>query len=204
MEDAAGIAGLDCILNVVLNSRKEIVRAVAGDFVRAHREGAMVVDQMYRQKVEPADIVITCAGGAPKDINLFQATKALDHAKEAVAPGGTLILVAECPEGVGNRVFESWACEAEGPEDCLDRFGREYEFGGHKAAFIAEQALDHELVLVSSLPRETAEMCFFKAAKSLDEAVASAREKHGRDARMLVFPYGGLTLAKRRKTPDPS
>jgi nickel-dependent lactate racemase len=53
MEEAAKIAGLDFILNVVPNSRKEIVRAVAGDFIQAHRSGASVVDRMYRKLVNP-------------------------------------------------------------------------------------------------------------------------------------------------------
>ena len=85
-EDAAGVAGLDFILNVVLNSKKEVVRAVAGDFIKAHRAGAAVVDRMYRKTVKPAEIVITCAGGRPKDINLFQAQKALDNAKGPQPP----------------------------------------------------------------------------------------------------------------------
>ena len=85
MEDAARMAGLDFILNVVQNSQKEIVRAVAGDFVQAHRAGATVVDRMYRRDVQPAEIVVTCAGGRPKDLNLFQAQKALDNAKNAAA-----------------------------------------------------------------------------------------------------------------------
>jgi len=108
MEDAASIAGLDFILNVVQNSRNEIVRAVAGDFVQAHRAGTTVVDLMYRRNVQPAEIVVTCAGGRPKDLNLFQAQKALDNAKNAAAPGGTIILVAECSEGLGHPVFERW------------------------------------------------------------------------------------------------
>lgn len=195
MEDAAGIADLNFILNVVLNSRKEIVKAVAGDFIKAHRIGAKVVDEMYGRAVEPAEIVITCAGGRPKDINLFQAQKALDNAKEAVVPGGTIILVAECLEGLGNEVFDRWVREAESPEDCFDRFGREYEFGGHKAGLIAKQALDHNLILVSSMDRKTTEMCFFEPASTLNEAVEKARAHHGKDSRMLIMPYGGLTLA---------
>jgi len=195
MEDAAGVAGLDFILNVVLNSKKEIVEAVAGDYIKAHRIGANVVDQMYRIRVDPAEIVITCAGGRPKDINLFQAQKALDNAKDATLPGGTLILVAECSEGLGNSVFERWVREAESPKDCFERFGREYEFGGHKAGLIAKQALEKNLILVSSMKKETAEMCFFEHASTLDEAVAKARERHGQDARTLIMPYGGLTLA---------
>jgi nickel-dependent lactate racemase len=194
-EDAAKVAGLDFILNVVLNSKKEIVRAVAGDYIKAHRAGAEVVDKMYQKKVEPADIVITCAGGKPKDINLFQAQKALDNAKEAAVPRGTIILVAQCSEGLGHPVFERWASEADCPQDCIDRFGQEYEFGGHKAAFLAKESLDHHIILVSSLPREMAEMCFFQPAATLEEALAIAYKRHGHDASMIIMPYGNLTLA---------
>lgn len=197
MEEAAEISGLDFILNVVLNSRKEIVRAVAGDFVKAHRAGAKVVDQMYRKVVKPAEIVVTCAGGRPKDINLFQAQKAMENAKEAVLPGGSLILLAECAEGLGHPVFERWAREAACAEDCVERFGREYEFGGHKAALIARESLKKDLILVSSLRPELAEMVFFRHAKTLEEALAMARERQGRDARTIVMPYGNLTLATR-------
>ncbi len=196
MEDAAEIAGLDFILNVILNSKKEIVQSVSGDFIKAHRNGAATVDRMYRRIVEPVEIVVTCAGGRPKDLNLFQAQKALDNAKHAAVPGGTIILVAECSEGLGHPVFERWACEAQGPEDCWERFGREYEFGGHKAAFLARESLRHQLILVSALPAKKARMCFFRPAKSIDEALEMARERQGRNARMLVMPHGNLTLAE--------
>ena len=59
---------------------------MAGDYIRAHRSGAATVDRMYRRPVKPAEIVVTCAGGRPKDLNLFQAQKALDNAKNAALP----------------------------------------------------------------------------------------------------------------------
>jgi len=195
MEDAAKIAGLDFILNVVLNGKKEIVQSVAGDFITAHRLGAATVDRMYRRPVKRAEIVVTCAGGRPKDLNLFQAQKALDNAKNAALPGGSIILVAECCEGLGHPVFERWAREATSARDCWERFGREYEFGGHKAAFLAKESIQHHLILVSALPIDRAKMCFFTPAATLEEALELARARQGRDARMLVMPHGNLTLA---------
>ena len=195
MEEAARIGGLDFILNVVLNSRKEVVKAVAGDFITAHRSGAAVVDEMYKKRVEPAEIVVTCAGGRPKDLNLFQAHKALDNARGAATPGGTIILLAECSEGFGNAAFERWVREAKCAEDCIDRFGKEYEFGGHKAALIARESLKYDLILVSSMPSEQVAKCFFKPARTLEEALALAWDRHGKDARTLVLPHGNLTLA---------
>ena len=150
---------------------------------------------MYRRIVKPANIVVTSAGGRPKDLNLFQAQKALDNAKNAALPGGTIILVAECCEGLGHPVFERWAREAECAEDCWERFGREYEFGGHKAAFLARESERHQLILVSSLPKEIAKMCFFQPARTLGEALVLAQETQGKDASMVVMPYGNLTLA---------
>jgi nickel-dependent lactate racemase len=190
MEDAAKIAGLDFILNAVLNGKKEIVQSVAGDFISAHRIGAATVDRMYRRPVRQAEIVVTCAGGRPKDLNLFQAQKALDNAKNAARPGGSIILVAECCEGLGHPVFERWAREATSAEDCWERFGRE-----HKAAFLAKESMQHHLILVSALPRERAEMCFMTPAATLEQALELARARQGRDARMLVMPHGNLTLA---------
>ncbi|HNX40671.1 MAG TPA: nickel-dependent lactate racemase [Methanothrix sp.] len=195
MEDAAGIAGLDFILNVVQNGRKEVVQSVAGDYIAAHRRGAATVDRMYRRPVQPAEIVVACAGGRPKDLNLFQAQKALENARGAARPGGSIILVAECSEGLGHPVFERWAKEADSAEECWERFGREYEFGGHKAAFLARDSLEYQLILVSALPRETAEMCFFTPARTLEEALLMARARQGKDARLLVMPHGNLTLA---------
>jgi nickel-dependent lactate racemase len=103
--------------------------------------------------------------------------------------------VAECCEGLGHPVFERWAREAECAEDCWERFGREYEFGGHKAAFLARESERHQLILVSSLPKEMAKMCFFQPAKTLGEALVLAQEIQGKDASMVVMPYGNLTLA---------
>jgi len=195
MEEAAKIAGLDFILNVVLNGKKEIVQSVAGDFITAHRTGAATVDRMYRRPVRPAEIVVTSAGGRPKDLNLFQAQKALDNAKNAALPGGSIILVAQCSEGLGHPVFERWAREATSARDCWERFGREYEFGGHKAAFLAKESMQHHLILVSALPIDRAKMCFMTPAATLEEALELARARQGRDARMLVMPHGNLTLA---------
>jgi len=109
--------------------------------------------------------------------------------------------LAECCEGLGHPVFERWACEASSAEDCWERFGREYEFGGHKAAFLARESMEHHLILVSSMPRDKVEMCFMNPAKTLDEALAMAKARQGKDARMLVMPYGNLTLAVGKRAP---
>lgn len=85
IEEAGKMCGIDFILNVVLNEKKEIIRAVAGDAVKAHREGCRFLDTLYQVSIpHRADIVIVSDGGAPKDLNLYQTQKALDNSKHAV------------------------------------------------------------------------------------------------------------------------
>ncbi|WP_292373249.1 nickel-dependent lactate racemase [Methanosarcina sp. UBA411] len=193
IEEAARIAGLDFILNVIINSKKEIVAAVAGDLVEAHRKGAKYVDAMYKVPVEPADAVVVSCGGFPKDINLYQATKSLEHAIPAVKRGGSIILVAECAEGIGNKVYECWNRECRDPEDAVERFRNCFEFGGHKAAIVGKTAKEFKLYLVSKLPKEESEKAFFTPVKSIDEALEKVFSENP-EAKVHIMPEGGWTL----------
>ena len=197
MEEAAKISGLDFILNVVLDSKKEIVAAVAGDFIEAHRKGVEVVDSMYKVPVEPADAVIVSCGGFPKDINLFQANKALDNATQAVKEGGSIILVAECAEGIGNQVYECWNRECRSPDDAIERFKHCFEFGGHKTAIVAKVAKKFKLYLVSKLPDEQTRTAFFTPMASLEDALSAVLSKNP-DAKIHLMPHGGQTLPVRK------
>lgn len=192
IEEAAELIGVDFILNAVLNERKEIIFAAAGNYIDAHRKGAAFLDKISKVKVEPADIVIVSPGGWPKDIDIFQSHKALEHAKNAVKDGGSIILVAECREGYGNRVFEEWL--KFNREDVIERFKSGFVMGGHKAALIAALAKRVDLYLVSSLPDELVRKAYFIPA-ALQDALEMALRKHGGNANLIVMPYGGSMLA---------
>lgn len=197
MEEAAKIFGLDFILNVVLDSKKEIVAAVAGDFIEAHRKGVEFVDSMYKVPVEPADAVIVSCGGFPKDINLFQAHKALDNATQAVKERGSIILVAECAEGIGNQVYECWNRECRCPDDAIERFKQCFEFGGHKTAIIAKISKKFRLYLVSKLSDEQARNAFFTPMPGVKEALSAVLSENP-DAKIHLMPHGGQTLPVRK------
>ncbi len=193
MEEAAKVAGLAFILNVVLDSKKEIVAAVAGDFIEAHRKGVEVVDSMYKVPVEPADAVIVSCGGFPKDINLFQANKALDHATQAVKEGGSIILVAECAEGIGNQVYECWNRECRSPDDAIERFKQCFEFGGHRTAIVAKVSKKFKLYLVSKLSDEQTKTAFFTPMPYVKTALSAVLSENP-DAKIHLMPHGGQTL----------
>ncbi len=192
LEEAARMLGIDFILNVVLNDRKEIIFAAAGDYIEAHRKGAGFLDKLSRIEVESSDIAIVSPGGWPRDIDIYQSHKALEHVKNAVKDGGSIILVAECREGYGNRVFEEWL---ESDRDkVIDKFKSGFVMGGHKAALIAALSKRIDLYLVSSLPDDMVRKAYFIPA-SLENALEAALAKHGEKTKIIVMPYGGSMLA---------
>jgi lactate racemase len=200
LEDAGRLIGCDFIVNVVLNAKKQIVKAVAGDPIQAHREGAKVVDSMYIIPIqELADVVLVSAGGTPKDINLFQAQKALDNAKYALKDGGAILLAAECPEGLGEKVFERWINEAHDKQELVDRLDYAFEIGGHKAGILAKLTQRADVYLVSELQKEIVERTFLLCSRDLDSALQAAMRKYGPNARIAVMPFGAHTLPRLRQ-----
>ena len=197
IEQAAAMVGVDFIVNVVLDEHKNIVRAVAGDVTAAHREGCRFLDRMYLKPIPArADIVIVSQGGAPKDLNLYQTQKAPDNAKHAVKPGGTIILIGSCREGLGSKVFEEWLMSAPSAHSMIERIGREFQLGGHKAAAIAMVLENADIYLVSELDSSFVERIFLKPAHSAQEALDAAFARLGPDATVLAMPYGGSTLPR--------
>lgn len=195
IEEAGAVVGVDFILNVVLDEHKNIVYASAGSVTAAHRDACGYLDRMYR-KVIPrlADIVIVSQGGAPKDANLYQAQKALDNAKHAVRPGGTIILIGACPEGFGSAKFEQWFREADSAHSLVERLDREFQLGGHKAAAIA-MVLEYATIdLVSEMDPELVRSLFLVPRASAQQAFDAALAKYGEDASVLAMPFGGATL----------
>ena len=195
IEEAGRICGIDYIVNVVLDEHKNIVRCVAGDSVLAHRAGCKVLDSLYRKELpQAADIVLVSQGGAPKDMNLYQTQKALDNARHAVKQGGIIILIGSCKEGMGEKVFEQWMTTAPTPESMIERIGRDFQLGGHKAAAIAMTLQRAEIYLVSDLEPGFVRKIFMDPKPSVQEALDDAFAKLGSGATVLAMPYGGATL----------
>ena len=195
LEETGAICGIDFIVNVVLDEHKQIVYAVAGDVTEAHRAGCAYLDQMYRKPIpQRADIVLVSQGGAPKDANLYQTQKALDNAKHAVKKGGTVILIGACQEGFGSQVFESWLREAESSHALVERIGREFCLGGHKAAAIGMVLEDARIDFVSEMDEETVKSIFLVPQPDAQTAFDQAMARYGEDATVIAMPFGGATL----------
>ncbi len=183
------------IVNVVLDEKKVVRRCVAGHFLEAHREGCRFLDALYKVKIpRKADIVVVSAGGYPKDINLYQAQKALDNAKHAVRDGGTILWIASAKEGLGERVFEKWMTGHKKASDMIGHISREFQLGGHKAAAIAMVLKKVGIVLYSDLDPDFIRSVHLTPCADPQAALDEALERYGKDASVIVMPYGGSTL----------
>jgi len=196
MNEAARLAKVDFIVNVVENKKGEIVKAFAGDLEQAFLEAVKLVDEMYRVTVDRrADVLVVSAGGAPADMNLYQAYKAVDNVLDAVKRGGVIIWVAECPEGHGNQVFYDWMSRLGDLKNVEHEIKRNFVLGGHKAYYLLKALQNHQIILVSSLPDYYATSIFkLKTARAVNDALAEALRITGSASRVWAVPQGAYTL----------
>ena len=201
--EGAKMAKPDFILNLVQNERKEITRAVAGDLEEAWMAGVEASREIFEIEVpDDVDIVVAVPGGSPRDFNLYQSQKSLAAAELVVKKGGSIILPAECPDGVGSELFFEWIASASCPEDVMERFKVEgYNVGTSKAWLYSRCLLKAEMIVVSDcLDEKTLKDMFTRKAPDLDTALDMAFEKQGRGARVLVMKNAADMIPKKKQT----
>lgn len=115
MLEAARLAKLRYIVNVVIDAKKRVVSAFAGDPFQAHSAGCEFLRRYCVVKAAPNDVVVTTNGGAPLDQNIYQCVKGLAAAEASANPGATLILLAECLDGTGSDSFYRSLRDCESP-----------------------------------------------------------------------------------------
>lgn len=194
MLEAALMVRPDFMFNVIINENGEIGHAVAGDLVEAHKKACSIVKQSETAYIkEKADIVIASAGGYPKDINLYQSSKVLTNAKEAVKEGGTIIAVCECKEGFGDDEVKYII---EGFKDNLERekeLRRNYTIAKFTGFLVTEVAERYKILLVSSMKSKALTEAGIKILDTVEEALQAAIEDN-KEAKVYVMPHGANTF----------
>ena len=192
-EEAGQLTGLRYVVNVVLDESNRIVSGFAGDPITAQRAASKIVDDKEKVPIkEPADIVLASAGGYPRDINLYQAHKAIENASHAVKDGGTIILVAECNEGFGNTTFENWMTNTSSLDEIRDKLSKQFILGAHKAFALSKIARRAEIIVASS--KLQTDSIILKTCKKPQEVLEDAWRSRGKDASILLMPYAMNTL----------
>ena len=195
-EEIGKIIGIHCALNSVIDEHKRIVGVFAGDPVAVMRVGTPLALDVYRVNVTaPFDLMVVSAGGHPKDINVYQAQKAVGHTIPVMKRGGTLIWIAACPEGAGSKVYEEYVAQFLSHDAVLEHFkSAPFQLGKHKAWQIARDATQVRLLMVSELPPDLARKLLLQRVESLNTALAIALRDLPRDARVGIVTVGNVTV----------
>jgi lactate racemase len=200
LEEIADMAGVDFMVNVVLNGKQELLRAVAGDVPAAHREGARFLDRTARRAIDQqADIVVVSPGGYPKDIDLYQTHKAMEHALPALKENGIMIVAGQCGEGFGVPVFAGVFENNPRPEELAAELESRFVQGRHIASRIAAIHLQTPVYLVTDLPDRLRNKLFFPTFRSVQAALHHALERKGSEAAVWIMPYGISTVPDYRE-----
>ena len=198
---AAQQAKLAFILNVVIDAKKEVIAAFAGDSEKAHETGCGFVLKMAEVKKQPADIVITTNGGYPLDQNIYQAVKGMTAAEATCKEGGVIIMCAACNDGHGGESFYKTLKEAPSAHALLERIAkipRNETIPDQWEMQILARILDKfTVILVSDMcdPQMIKDM-HMEHAKNFEEAFARALELKGQNASVTVVPDGVSVIVR--------
>ena len=163
---------------------------MAGDIEAAWMAGVKASRKMFEIAIpKDIDILVVIPGGHPRDSNLYQSQRSLSVAEMVIKPGGTIILPAACPDGIGGDLFYEWMAAASCPEDVLERFKNEgFDIGTSKAWLYSRCLAKAEIIIVTKgLGEKTLKEMLTLKAKDIDKALAMAFNKHGKDSRVCVL-----------------
>lgn len=176
-------------INTIVNEDKRVVRMFCGDWRLSHRAACEYYVGQHSVAI-PAkrDIVIASCGGFPHDINLIQAHKALDMAALACNEGGTIILLAECSDGLGRPDFLKWFDESD--SRALEaRLVNGYEVNGQTAWSLLTKAERYRVCLISELPSDDVKRMRMIPVRTISEALEGTGDG-------FILPRGAAVLPR--------
>jgi nickel-dependent lactate racemase len=199
VEEVVAFVRPDFLVNVALNRDRRVTRAFSGDLTAAFRAGTEFVRGTAMAAVaSPFDIVVTSNAGYPLDLNLYQAVKGMSAAARVTRPGGSIIVAAECRDGIPEHgSFGRLLREAADADDLLARirapgFRMDDQWEAQILALIVKKA--DVYVHADGLTPEQITLAKLRPCASIDEQVGMLLEKHGRDAKICVLPEGPQTV----------
>jgi lactate racemase len=197
--EIARMAGHDFMLDVTLTQDREVSGIFAGDPVRAHAAGVDFLRTTSLERLSGlADAVITSAAGYPLDLTLYQTVKGVTAAKHLVKPGGRILIMGECAEGVGSPEFAEKVASFSDYDSFLDEIlNADVVIDQWQLEKLALTGQKHPLFLyVPGLAKERlgglASHCFWDA-KSAVEAVLKGLPV---GARVALVPEGPYVYAR--------
>ena len=201
MVEAAKLANLKFIINVVLDHDKRITGSFAGDSVTANLAGTKFVDSVMQAKPIYTDITITSNGGYPLDQNMYQMVKGMTGAEATNKKGGVIIIAGRMADGTGGDKFFNLFKDCEKVSDIYDDAvqtpAEKTEQDQWQAQILARVMLNHHVIVVSDTSSlKMVEDMKMTYASSIEEALEIADKTVGADSSIAVLPDGVSTIIK--------
>jgi len=176
-------------INTIVDERGRALRVYSGDPSASHHSAcADYLASHSLQIQEKREVVLVSCGGSPYDINLIQAHKALEMATHACSDGGTIVLLAECADGLGRPDFLKWFDQRD-PRALADRLREKYEVNGQTAWALWTKTDRFNVYLLSTLPHEDVRRMQMKPLQSAAEVERIIGSCTG-----YVLPHGARYL----------
>jgi nickel-dependent lactate racemase len=205
MQDIVALCPPAFLLNVTLDSGRNVTGVFGGDWREAHDSA---VQQAARQHVvpisQPFDVVVVTNMGFPADTTLYQSVKGMSVAAEAVREGGAILLVAGCEEGLGSEEYARFLTGRASPEALLaDIIGAERPRHDQWQVQIQANVQRKASVCLHSRlsPAETkaAHLQYSADPSEMLRELVSKAQAEGRPGSLLVMPHGQLTVPALRR-----
>lgn len=198
IEEIGRLMDVHFVINVVLDETNRIVKVFSGAPLEVEKIGSEFCRTVYEIKVlKEYDVVIVSPGGYPKDINVYQAQKALAHATPLVRQGGEIILLAECPDGHGSETFYQTMKQYQTPKEVVESFKRKkFRMGVHKAFLWTRSLAKAQVYLCSTLEEKMSRDLMTQPVKNIEEALEMIAPKYVHAPRVALMPKGASTYAK--------
>lgn len=193
-------AGADFVVNVTLDTDKQVTGIFSGDPVEAHLKGVNFLSRhCMKVLAQPLDFVVTTNSGAPLDCNLYQSSKGLSGVSGATKDGGVILMASECPEGFGSDEYREVFDHATSPQAFIDKIM-------NKDFFVLDQwcaqetyqvRLKNEIWLYTDgIENETLKRFHFQPVESMETAIEQLLQRFGRDARWAIVPDGPMLILR--------
>jgi nickel-dependent lactate racemase len=197
--EIARMARHDFMLDVTLTQTREVSGIFAGDPVKAHAAGVQFLRTHTLEKLSGlADAVITSAAGHPLDLTFYQTVKGLTAAQHLVKPGGRILTLGACSEGVGSPEFAAKVAGFSSYDNFLDEIAN--------AAVVVDQwqleklalaGQKHELFFyIPGIPKERLGNLASRSYDSPEAAVAAVLDGLPAGARVALVPEGPYVFAR--------
>jgi len=199
IREAVQLVSPTFLLNVTLNRDHEITGVFAGDWEQAHARGCAFVKEVSMVGLErPFDIVITSNSGYPLDLNLYQAVKGMSAAAQIIRQGGSIVLAADCWDGIPEHGdYGQLVSEANTVDDLLSTvrdpdFSRQDSWQAHTQALVCQKA---DIYLYShNLTAQQITDALLIPCSDVASTVGELLHRYGPHARVCVLPEGPQTI----------